>query len=128
MSNDKKRRQYNFDISESGIQELRRKAAASARARNAGGGGNSFAAALPRNVLIGGMLGIAGVTLIRSIMPEEENDNLHHEHTGKKRLVEAWMNPKTNRWEKPRPWDTDYQKLQPVLQLVPRDQVDAGGK
>ena len=106
-----------------------KKAAAAAKARGAaGGGGNSFAATLPRNVLIGGILGIAGVTLIRSIMPEKENNDVHHEHTGKKRMVEAWLNPKTNRWEKPRPWDQEYQRLQPVLQFVPRDQVDGGGK
>mmetsp|Transcript_35463 Transcript_35463/g.52125 ORF Transcript_35463/g.52125 Transcript_35463/m.52125 type:complete len:191 (-) Transcript_35463:94-666(-) len=125
LGNENKRRRYNFDISESGIQELRKKAA---KARGtAGGGGNSFAATLPRNVLIGGILGIAGVTIIRSIMPEKENDDTHHEHTGKKRLVEAWLNPKTKRWEKPRPWDQEYQRLQPVLQFVPRDQVDGGG-
>ncbi len=129
LGNENKRRRYNFDISESGIQELRKKAAAAAKARAAGGGGgNSFAATLPRNVLIGGMLGVAGVTFIRSMMPEKENEDVHHEHTGKKRLVEAWLNPKTNRWEKPSPWDEEYQRLQPVLQFVPRDQVDGGGK
>lgn len=125
LGNDDKRRRYNFDISESGIEELRKKAAAAAKAR-AGGGGNSFAATLPRNVLIGGILGIAGVAFIRSIMPNKENDDTHHEHTGKKRLVEAWHNPKTNQWEKPRPWDQEYQRIQPVLQFVPRDQVDGG--
>jgi curved DNA-binding protein CbpA len=127
LGNDSKRRRYNFDISESGIQELRKRAAAAAKARGtSGGGGNSFAATLPRNVLIGGILGIVGVTLIRSIMPDKENDDVHHAHTGKKRMVEAWLNPTTNRWEKPRPWDKEYQRIKPVLQFVPRDQVDDG--
>ena len=116
-------------MSESGIQELRKKAAARAKSAAAGGGGggasSSFAATLPRNVLIGGILGVAGVTIIRSILPNQENnDDEHHEqHTGKKRLVEAWLNPRTNLWEKPKPWDAEYQRLQPVLQFVPRDQV-----
>lgn len=127
LGNDTKRRRYDFDMSESGIQELRKKAAARAKNAAAGGGGasSSFAATLPRNVLIGGILGIAGVTIIRSILPNQENnDNEHHEqHTGKKRLVEAWLNPRTNLWEKPKPWDAEYQRLQPVLQFVPRDQV-----
>lgn len=129
LGNDNKRRRYDFDISESGIQELRKKAAARAKSAAAGGGGggasSSFAATLPRNVLIGGILGIAGVTIIRSILPNQENnDDEHHEqHTGKKRLVEAWLNPRTNLWEKPKPWDAEYQRLQPVLQFVPRDQV-----
>src|SRR6056300_469513 len=104
LGNDTKRRRYDFDMSESGIQELRKKAAARAKNAAAGGGASSsFAATLPRNVLIGGILGIAGVTIIRSILPNQENnDNEHHEqHTGKKRLVEAWLNPRTNLWEKP---------------------------
>lgn len=127
LGNDNKRRRYDFDISESGIQELRKKAAARAKSAAAGGGGasSSFAATLPRNVLIGGILGVAGVTIIRSMLPNQENndDKYHEQHTGKKRLVEAWLNPRTNLWEKPKPWDAEYQRLQPVLQFVPRDQV-----
>ena len=126
LGNDIKRRRYDFDMSESGIQELRKKAAARAKSAAAGGGASSsFAATLPRNVLIGGILGVAGVTIIRSILPNQENnDDEHHEqHTGKKRLVEAWLNPRTNLWEKPKPWDAEYQRLRPVLQFVPRDQV-----
>ena len=126
LGNDTKRRRYDFDMSESGIQELRKKAAARAKTAGGGGGGasSSFAATLPRNVLIGGILGIAGVAIIRQLLPNQENDNEHHEQrTGKKRLVEAWLNPRTNLWEKPKPWDAEYQRLQPVLQFVPRDQV-----
>jgi curved DNA-binding protein CbpA len=35
-------------------------------------------------------------------------------------LVEAWKNPKSGYWEQPAPWDPDYQKLQPKLEMVPR--------
>ena len=125
LGNENKRKLYDFEVSEGGIQELRKRAAAAARAQGAAGGGSGsfFAATLPRNVLIGTILGVAGVAVARSIVPNKENDDLHHEHTGKKRFVEAWLNPKTKQWEKPKPWDEDYQKLQPVLQFVPRDQV-----
>lgn len=37
--------------------------------------------------------------------------------------VEAWLNPKTNQWETPAPWDPVYQEMQPTLQFVHRSQV-----
>jgi curved DNA-binding protein CbpA len=40
-----------------------------------------------------------------------------------KSMIEAWHNPRTNQWEQPAPWDPVYRRLQPKLQLVPRDKV-----
>jgi len=131
LGNQKERRRYDFETGETGIRDLRnRRAAAAASARGTGGGmgSGSFAATLPRNLLIGGMLGFAGVTALRTMRPsKEEGDDeggAWTSRTGQKRLVEAWKNPNTGRWETPRPWDPTYQKLQPPLQLVPRDEVD----
>lgn len=129
LGNHKERRSYDFEISETGIRELRDKVAASARARSRGGGGSgSFGATLPRNLLIGSMIGFTGVTFLRTMWPAKEEDDggAWMSKTGHKKLVEAWKNPSTGRWEKPRPWDPVYQKLQPTLQLVPRDEVDDG--
>jgi len=126
LGNHKERRRYDFDVSTPGIQELRKRAAAAARAGGSGGAGGSgsFAAALPRNLFIGGVIGFAGVTLLRMMWSsKEEEDGALMSKTGHKKLVEAWKNPGTGRWETPRPWDSDYQKLQPTLQLVPRDEV-----
>jgi hypothetical protein len=38
-------------------------------------------------------------------------------------LVKAWKNPNTGRWEQPAPWDPLYRKLNPKLELVPREKV-----
>ena len=128
IGNDKERRRYDFEISESGMRDLRQRAAAAA-ARGSGGGGGagyaSFGAALPRNLFIGSILGIAGVTMLRMMLPSKEDEHETMSKTGHKMLVEAWHNPGTNRWETPKPWDPVYQKLQPPLQLVPRDKVHA---
>lgn len=130
LSNAKERKRYDFEISEVGIAELRRRAAAAARGSSGGGGGSgSFGAALPRNLLIGGIIGFTGVTMIRMVWPTKEEENgTHISKTGHKKLVEAWKNPDTGRWEKPRPWDPVYQKLQPALKLVPRDKVQSDKK
>mmetsp|Transcript_14094 Transcript_14094/g.34114 ORF Transcript_14094/g.34114 Transcript_14094/m.34114 type:complete len:181 (+) Transcript_14094:106-648(+) len=123
LSNHKERRRYDFEFSETGIRGLRKKAANTARGGSAAGG--SFASALPRNLLIGGVIGFTGVTLMRLMRPTEEGeDGACLSKTGRKKLVEAWKNPATGRWEKPKPWDPVYQKLQPPLQLVPREEVD----
>ena len=130
LSNHKERIRYDFEMSDVGIMELRKKAAEAARARaNAGGGGaGTFGAALPRNLLIGGMIGFTGVTLLRMMWPTKDEDDDHGIRTniGHKKLVEAWKNPDTGRWEKPRPWDPMYQRLQPTLQFIPRDEVHDG--
>lgn len=129
LGNQKERRRYDFEISETGIRDLRdrRRAAAAAGRGGVGMGSGSFAATLPRNLLIGGMLGFAGVTALRTMWPteeEDEGDGTWMSRTGQKRLVEAWKDPNTGRWETPRPWDPIYQRLNPPLQLVPRDEVD----
>lgn len=123
LSNPKERTRYDYEISESGVRQLRKRAAATAWA--GGGGGSSFGTALPRNLLIGGVLGLAGVTLMRMVWPRKEEDDAMERmsKTGHKKLVEAWKNPDTGRWETPRPWDPVYQTLQPKLQLVSRDEV-----
>lgn len=38
-------------------------------------------------------------------------------------LVQAWRNPESGNYEQPAPWDPLYRKLNPTLELVPRDQV-----
>jgi len=38
-------------------------------------------------------------------------------------LVQAWKNPSTGNWETPAPWDPTFQRLNPVLVSVPREQV-----
>ncbi|KAL9181864.1 hypothetical protein ACHAXT_012207 [Thalassiosira profunda] len=127
LSDHAERQRYDFETSETGLRSLRRAANAAAAGRGAGGSG-SFAAALPRNLLIGSVIGFASVSLLRSMWPsrEEEDDGVHASRTGHKKLVEAWRNPETGRWEKPRPWDPAYQKLQPALKLVPREDVHDG--
>ena len=75
LGNQKERRMYDFETGETGIRDLRNgRAAAAASARGAGGGtgSGSFAATLPRNLLIGGMLGLAGVTALRTMRPSKE--------------------------------------------------------
>ena len=37
--------------------------------------------------------------------------------------VHAWKNPETGNWEAPAPWDPVYQKLNPTLELVPKEKV-----
>ncbi|KAL7549144.1 hypothetical protein ACHAWF_012413 [Thalassiosira exigua] len=129
LGNHKERRRYDFEMS-TGIQGLRNRADRAGRTHGAGagrGGSQSFGAALPRNVLIGGMIGFTGITLLRMIWPAEKEDGgAWAAKTGHKKLVEAWKNPETGRWEKPSPWDPVYQKLQPTLQFVPRDEVHDG--
>mmetsp|Transcript_15904 Transcript_15904/g.33597 ORF Transcript_15904/g.33597 Transcript_15904/m.33597 type:complete len:187 (+) Transcript_15904:137-697(+) len=129
LGNIKERKRYDFETSEVGIGELRKRAAAAARAGGGGGAGSSFGATLPRNLLIGSVIGFTGVTLMRMMWPtteEEADDTTRVAKTGHKKLVEAWKNPNTGRWEKPVPWDPVYQKLQPALQLVPREDVHDG--
>lgn len=133
LGNVKERKLYDYEtFSEGGIRDRilrnRKNAAASAAAEARGGAGMGPGLMLPRNLLIGSILGIAGVTIYRTIMPtskeEQDFDDGVAKKTGHKRLVEAWKNPNTGRWETPRPWDPMYQQLQPILQLVPREEVD----
>lgn len=100
-------------------------------ARAGAGGSASAAAALPRNLFIGAVLGVTAVTLGRMVFSSsgdnDENDGSKLGGTGHRRLVEAWKNPRTGRWETPAPWDPDFQRLNPELKLVPRGDVFGGG-
>ncbi len=120
LGNQNEWRRYAFETSETGIRDQRnRRAAAAVSARGAGAGGGmgsgSFASTLPRNLVIEGMLGFAGVTALRTMWPtkegfagvtalrtmwptKEEEDGgraAWTSRTGQKRLVEAWKNPNT---------------------------------
>lgn len=117
-----------------GLDELRRRrgggAANNTAARRAASGySGSAAAALPRNLFIGALIGITTVSIGRMIWPsrdddaEESEDGVRMRGTGHKKLVEAWKNPATGRWETPAPWDPEYQRLQPALKFVPRKEV-----
>jgi hypothetical protein len=54
-------------------------------------------------------------------VPRQEDVRV--EDVGKAKLVEAWLNPRTNRYEKPRPWDEEYRRLKPRIVMVNRDEV-----
>ena len=128
IGNEKARRRYDYEISESGIRDFRNRTAAArgSGGRGGGTGSASFGAALPRNIFIGSLLGVVGVTMLRMVLPsnkDDDNDGENISRTGHKKLVEAWHNPGTGRWELPKPWDPMYQQLQPTLHLVPRDRV-----
>ena len=126
LSNSKERRRYDFELSETGILHLRKKAAERAARKRAGSGGmgSSFGATLPRNVAIGSILGLTVVTLGRMMIPSSDEDDggSHSRRSGQKKLVEAWKNPSTGRFETPQPWNPLFQK-DPTLSMVPRDQV-----
>ena len=71
-----------------------------------------------------GMVGLGGVTIVGSVfgtLTSKRPD--FHLQTGNNTFVEAWLNPKTGRYEQPAPWDPDYQRLQPDLIKVPREKV-----
>lgn len=109
-----------------GSGDLRKKSAATATSGR--GGYSSFGAALPRNLLIGGVAGFACVMVARTIWPRKDEDDgmTRMSKNGHRKLVEAWKNPDSGRWETPKPWDPTYQRLRPKLQLVPRDEVHDG--
>ncbi len=99
-----------------------------------GGGGytNNFHRILdgiykPKNMVIGLTLSFIAVSTFKSIFGIER-DLAHSEKKqivgdGKKKLVEAYLNPKTGQWEQPAPWSKTFQKLNPEIHLVPRSQV-----
>lgn len=121
LGNEKAKRLYDRELKErfSGF----RRGNSSVRGAGVGRSAPSFGSSLPRNVMIGSLLGFAGVALMRILRPKEEETGDRLKDTGQRRLVEAWMNPKTNMFEKPRPWDEEYRRLKPVLQWVPRENV-----
>ena len=55
------------------------------------------------------MIGFTGVILLRMMWSaKDEEAGAWISKTGHKNLVEAWKNPDTRRWEKPKPWDPVY--------------------
>ena len=85
----------------------------------------------PRNFIVGMAL-CMGASAVYGFIFQDENDKqkqqlmmmqANHRHQGNRQLVEAWKNPKTGKWEQAAPWDPTYQRLQPTLEMVPRDQV-----
>lgn len=75
----------------------------------------------PRTFILGTAAVFATAYASKLLVGEDEN-SLHRHQQGKD-LVKAWKNPKTGNYESPAPWDPTYRELQPVLELVPRDQV-----
>jgi hypothetical protein len=74
----------------------------------------------PRYVFLG-VAGFGGVAVLGAMLGDMSSSRPeYHYHEP---LVEAWMNPQTGNWEQPAPWDPDYQKLQPTLEMVPRGKV-----
>lgn len=75
----------------------------------------------PRYMLFG-IAGFGAVFALASFLGgmSSRQPQYHHHHSS---MVEAWLNPKTGKWEQPAPWDPVYQKLQPKLELVPRERV-----
>jgi DnaJ-class molecular chaperone len=68
-------------------------------------------------------LGVVGFASLVALSNMTGNGNNKHKVDPASPMVEAWKNPNTGRWEQPAPWDPLYRKLQPTLQLMPRDQV-----
>eukprot|EP00549_Striatella_unipunctata_P016466 CAMPEP_0118687232 /NCGR_PEP_ID=MMETSP0800-20121206/8263_1 /TAXON_ID=210618 ORGANISM="Striatella unipunctata, Strain CCMP2910" /NCGR_SAMPLE_ID=MMETSP0800 /ASSEMBLY_ACC=CAM_ASM_000638 /LENGTH=186 /DNA_ID=CAMNT_0006584383 /DNA_START=157 /DNA_END=717 /DNA_ORIENTATION=+ len=79
----------------------------------------------PRNLFMATTGGVIAMTLALKYMPQENNDQRESvRRTGETApLVEAWKNPLSGEWEQPAPWDPQYQKLNPSLHMIPRDQV-----
>ena len=134
VGNEKARRRYDWELQDSmrfGIRDSRQRGAAAGagrrgRAGMGAGSSASMAAALPRNLFIGSIIGIAGVALFKMLWTSDRNkddDGVLMRDTGHRKLVEAWKNPDTGRWEKPRPWDPEYRRLKPELHFVPRSEV-----
>ena len=77
----------------------------------------------PRYAVLG-LAGLGGIALVGSLLGGLSSKRPeYHQHHGSSALVEAWKNPATGRFEQPAPWDKTYQKLQPKLEMVPREQV-----
>mmetsp|Transcript_743 Transcript_743/g.1706 ORF Transcript_743/g.1706 Transcript_743/m.1706 type:complete len:198 (-) Transcript_743:3007-3600(-) len=74
----------------------------------------------PRYFLLG-LVGYGGVVLVGSFLGSISSKR--PEYHQDERLVEAWKNPSTGRFEQPAPWDKDYQRIRPKLEMVPREKV-----
>ena len=83
----------------------------------------------PRNMVLG-VVGVSVFSMVYSQYFKKENEEQLNmkKYGGKAAKVEAWMNPKTKRWEPPAPWDPYYRELNPKLHFVARDQVKGGDR
>ncbi len=77
----------------------------------------------PRYMTLGVMMGLAGVTVLGSLLGSVSSSRPAYHSSYQEPMVEAWKNPHTGHWEQPAPWDPLYRKLQPKLEKVPRGQV-----
>ena len=85
--------------------------------------GMSLKSALhPRYILWLGV-GFFSVLMLGSSQLSGSNNPDRRRMTSSTDMVEAWLNPETGKYEQPAPWDPVYRKLNPTLQLVPREQV-----
>ena len=75
----------------------------------------------PRYAVLG-MATVGGVAFLGSLLGNATSKRPEFHHHGSP-LVEAWKNPATGRFEQPAPWDKEYQRIQPKLVMVPREQV-----
>lgn len=75
----------------------------------------------PRNVVLGPILLFVTVSTARSVLGYD--DTLVVDDSDQR--VQAWMNPRTGRYETPAPWDPYYRQLNPTLEQVPRKQVSS---
>ena len=86
----------------------------------------------PRHLLIGG-IGMFILASVVNYLEGDKNNNSNNRMNQSQflaphrrqsnQLVQAWMNPQTGHWEQPAPWDPNYRRLRPKLELVSREKV-----
>lgn len=136
LTNERKRRAYDIKLQSTNIfgSTLHRRAAAAARERPPRAArpesGNSSMQMIyriyrPRNLILGPLAFFATVSAIQYVTGTPEKPRMgHHLEEPSSKLVQAWKNPRTGKWESPAPWDPVYRQLKPTLEYVPRDQVN----
>ena len=78
----------------------------------------------PRNMILGPVLVLATVSAIQYTLGMDHSTTKRSSTVdGSQDRVQAWKNPATGRYETAAPWDPVFQRLQPTLESVPRDQV-----
>ena len=118
LGSESERRRYDLELKEGSFRF--RGSNAARHAKNANAGGASFGIMLPRNVLIGSLLGLGVATLYNTLQSKQKTPM---EEVGKSKLVEAYWNNRTKRYEKPRPWEEEFRREKPEIVLVERERV-----
>lgn len=78
----------------------------------------------PRNFfIIGPITFISAITIFRWMNKQIDNNNNSLDNDDHDNKIQAWMNPITNQYETPAPWDPLYQQMKPKLIYIPREQV-----